>query len=248
MQQPAQRPELPGRAPSILQWWVTLSTSNYDPALSPYLLCLISTAIVSALVGALAAKLNTRWLTTCANVPCKYLQIRLAVINQMIATRVGARDYLVIGDSLTEIARWPTMCGHDPLPAGISGARSDTWLPHAKTIADILKPDLVVLALGTNDVLTQGRLGPYEQLAFSLSGYRLVAVPIHKACRKMQCRRPTAALREQSHTQLRLSTLTAYTSPQRNTFAGLALLRRRCAPTDYHGPIAGRAGTGSVRH
>jgi lysophospholipase L1-like esterase len=143
-------------------------------------LCLISTAIVSALVGALAAKLHTRWLTTCAKVPCKYLQIRLAVINQMIATRVGARDYLVIGDSLTEIGRWPRMCGHDPMPAGISGARSDTWLPHAKTIADILKPDLVVLALGTNDVLTQGRLGPYEQLASSLSGYRLVAVPIHK--------------------------------------------------------------------
>ena len=143
-------------------------------------LSLISTAIVSVLVGALAAKLHTRWITICANVLCDYLQIRLAVINQMIATRVGAPAYLVIGDSLTEIGRWPTMCGHDPVPAGISGARSDTWLPHAKTIADILKPDLVVLALGSNDVLTQGRLGPYEQLASSLSGYRLVAVPVHK--------------------------------------------------------------------
>jgi hypothetical protein len=29
-------------------------------------------------------------------------------------------------------------------------------------------------------VLTQGRLGPYEQLASSLSSYRLVAVPVHE--------------------------------------------------------------------
>ena len=104
----------------------------------------------------------------------------MAVINQMIAARSGAGAYLVIGDSLTEIGRWPTMCGKDPVPTGISGARSDTWLPHAKSVADILKPKFVVLALGTNDVLTQDRLGPYEQLASSLSGYRLVAVPVHR--------------------------------------------------------------------
>jgi len=143
-------------------------------------LCLISAAIASALLGALAAKLHTRWVTTCANVPCTYLRIRLAVIDQMIAARSRTPAYLVIGDSLTEIGRWPTLCGHDPVPAGISGARTDTWLPYAKAVADSLKPEFVVLALGTNDVLTQGRLGPYEQLASSLSGYRLVGVPVHE--------------------------------------------------------------------
>ena len=97
----------------------------------------------------------------------------------MIAARSGGPAYLIIGDSLTEIGSWPIMCGLVPVPAGISRARSDTWLPHAKAIADILKPEVVVLALGTNDVLTQDRLGPYEQLASSLSDYRLVAVPIH---------------------------------------------------------------------
>src|SRR5215475_11657115 len=130
---------------------------------------LISAAFASVLAGALAAKLHTRWTTICSNVPCGYLQIRLAVIDRMIAARSSAPAYLVIGDSLTEIGRWPTMCGHDAVPAGISGARSDTWLPHAKTVADSLKPDFVVLALGTNDLLTLGRLGPYEQLACSLS-------------------------------------------------------------------------------
>jgi len=108
-----------------------------------------------------------------------YVQIRLTVIEQIIAAHSGARAYLVIGDSLTEVGRWRAICGLEPVPAGISGARSDTWLPYAKTIADSLKPEVVVLALGTNDLLTQGRLGPYEQLASSLSSYRLVAVPVH---------------------------------------------------------------------
>jgi lysophospholipase L1-like esterase len=140
----------------------------------------------AALTGALAAKLHTRLTTLCANVPCGYLQLRLSVIDQMVAARSRRPAYLVIGDSLTEIGRWRTMCGHEPVAAGISGARSDTWLPHAKAIADALKPEFVVLAVGTNDVLTQGRLGPYEQLASSLSGYRLVAVPVHEMPRAPQ--------------------------------------------------------------
>ena len=130
--------------------------------------------------GALAAKLHTRWTSHCSNVPCGYVQIRLEMIGQMAASHRGVPAYLVIGDSLTEIGQWRTMCGREPVAAGISGARSDTWLPHAKAIADALRPEFIVLALGTNDVLTQGRLGPYEQLVSSLSGYRLVAVPVHE--------------------------------------------------------------------
>jgi|SRR5262249_31263169 len=141
---------------------------------------LMTVAIASAMAGALAAKLHTRWTNACGNVPCGYLQIRLEVIDQMIASRPRAPAYLVIGDSLTEVGRWGTMCGHEPVAAGVSGARSDTWLPHAKSIADAVKPGFVILALGTNDVLTQGRLGPYEQLVSSLSGYRLVGVSVHE--------------------------------------------------------------------
>lgn len=141
---------------------------------------LIAAAMACALAGAAVAKLHTRWGAMCANVPCSSLQIRLRAIEQMVAARPRGPAYLVIGDSLTEIGRWPAMCGRVPVAAGISGARADTWLPHAKAVADALKPDFVVLALGTNDVLSQGRLGPYEQLAASLSGHRLVAVPVHE--------------------------------------------------------------------
>jgi lysophospholipase L1-like esterase len=98
----------------------------------------------------------------------------------MITARSGLPSYLVIGDSVTEIGHWPRMCGLDPVPAGISGARSDTWLPYAKALADRLKPEFIVLAVGTNDVLTQGHLGPYEELVASLSGQRLIAVPVHQ--------------------------------------------------------------------
>lgn len=142
-------------------------------------LFLIAAMSVSLLAGVLGAKLHMRWTAICANVPCGYLHLRLMVFDQMIAMRSKSQSYLVIGDSLTEIGNWRTICKHEPVAAGISGARTDTWLPHAKAIADTLKPKFVVLALGTNDVLTQGRLGPYEQLAASLSGYRLIAVPVH---------------------------------------------------------------------
>jgi hypothetical protein len=143
-------------------------------------LVLIIVMIASALAGALMAKLHTKWTMTCGNVPCAYLQRRLEAIQQMIASRSKAPAYLVIGDSLTEIAHWRTMCGHDPVAVGVGGARSDTWLPYAKSIADMLKPESVILALGTNDVLTQGRLGPYERLVSSLYGHRLVAVSVHE--------------------------------------------------------------------
>jgi lysophospholipase L1-like esterase len=141
---------------------------------------LIAAGLACALAGAGVANLHTRWGATCANVPCASLQTRLGVIEQMIAARPRGPTYLVIGDSLTEIGRWPAMCGREPVAAGISGARADTWLPHAKGIADALQPDFVVLALGTNDVLSQGRLGPYVQLAASLAGHRVIAVPVHE--------------------------------------------------------------------
>ena len=117
---------------------------------------LLAVAVASGLAGTLAARLHTRWTARCGNVPCGYVQLRLAVIDQMAASHRRVPVYLVIGDSLTEIGRWRTMCGREPVAAGISGARSDTWLPHAKAVADALKPEFVVLALGTNDVLTQG--------------------------------------------------------------------------------------------
>lgn len=179
-------PSMSQKIGRLLQTLLSASQSKSLRALS-----LVTAVVVSALAGALVTKLHTSWTSACGGVPCSYVQIRLEVVNQMIAARSGASTYLVIGDSLTEIAPWPTICGRGPVAAGIGGARSDTWLPHAKAVADRLKPDFVVLALGTNDVLTQGRLGPYEQLAASLADHRVIAVPVH-----FMPRAPDHAVRE----------------------------------------------------
>jgi hypothetical protein len=84
---------------------------------------LMAVVVAAALAGAVVAKLHSRWAAMCANVPCSSLQTRLGVIGQMIAARPRGPTYLVIGDSLTEIGRWPAMCGREPVAAGISGAR-----------------------------------------------------------------------------------------------------------------------------
>lgn len=143
---------------------------------------LLAVAVIAAVGGAVAAKLHTRFVRPifCSNVPCAYLNGRLSVIGQMIAARPVGSVYFVIGDSLTEAGLWPELCGLKPVPAGIAAATSDTWVPHAKAMTDALKPAAVVLALGTNDVLVAGRLGNYEALVASLSGYRLVALPVYQ--------------------------------------------------------------------
>ena len=155
---------------------------------------LMAAVVACALAGAVVGKLHSRWGAMCANVPCSSLQTRLGVIEQMIAARPRGPAYLVIGDSLTEIGRWPAMCGREPVAAGISGARADTWLPHAKGLADALEPDFVVLALGTNDVLSQGS-GPTSSWRHRSPAIASLRCPCTRCRRRRsrRCGRPTRA-------------------------------------------------------
>lgn len=136
----------------------------------------------SALAGAGASQLYSKWSARglCANVDCGYLRFRLdGIRSDMIHRRPRGPVYLVIGDSLTERARFPEMCGMKPFAAGIGWSRPDTWLPYVNEVLSGVRPSLVVLALGTNDVLSTGRLGPYEELAASVASHPVVAIPIH---------------------------------------------------------------------
>lgn len=64
--------------------------------------------------------------------------------------------------------------------AGISGATTATWLEHARPLADTIKPDFIVVALGTNDGYL-GRISGYSErldaLINSLKPRMVIIVP-----------------------------------------------------------------------
>jgi lysophospholipase L1-like esterase len=85
---------------------------------------------------------------------------------------------LVIGDSLTAGAILPEqICGHKVINAGKSGARASTFIPFAEDLRAVrLKPDLIVIALGINDAMTN-----YEtdfRTAFRMLVASLPAAPL----------------------------------------------------------------------
>ncbi len=124
--------------------------------------------------------------------PASHAQSRTkAIVSQ--AKQSDAR-VILLGDSISEMALLPQLCGKDVLNAGLGGANA----AQVKTIAaDILpgrKADLVVIAVGVNDAVGQA---PTDTSAFTASyrqiitlakatGARVVAVnvePVVKANR-----------------------------------------------------------------
>jgi lysophospholipase L1-like esterase len=87
---------------------------------------------------------------------------------------------LAIGDSITEVAELESICGRKPVNAGIGWATSETFQIHGARLAMLLKPDFIVVALGTNDA-TRRKAGFREHiiaLLMSLKDYPVVVVPI----------------------------------------------------------------------
>jgi lysophospholipase L1-like esterase len=119
------------------------------------------------LVGVLAATLHSRRASICNDVPCGYLNARLVAIERDIAQNQDERVYLAIGDSITELADLPTICGRSPINAGIGGATSTTFVKLGRRLSDLSKPDFVVIALGTNDAI-QGRIDGFKDRMINL--------------------------------------------------------------------------------
>jgi lysophospholipase L1-like esterase len=111
-------------------------------------------AFLSATVGAVAAKIDTRRKfggPLCSDVPCPHFIARMTAIESIIAQESGGLTYLAIGDSITEFAELEPLCGRKPLNAGIGWATSETFETQGARLAALLKPDFIVVALGTND-------------------------------------------------------------------------------------------------
>lgn len=67
------------------------------------------------------------------------------------ADKAPRDSVLMIGDSITERAWAPTLCGRPALNAGVSAARTVDMVDLAKALSDKTHPSLTVVALGTND-------------------------------------------------------------------------------------------------
>jgi lysophospholipase L1-like esterase len=143
---------------------------------------------LSSAVGIVGAKLHSRsrWAShqlemICLDTACVHLGARMMAIESVIHQRGSTPSYLVVGDSTAEFADLPTICGRQPINAGISWATVRTFEGYARHLADLSNPDFIVVALGTNDVLrgtTDGLSDRLSVLLESLSGYRVLLVPV----------------------------------------------------------------------
>jgi hypothetical protein len=143
--------------------------------------------LLSGCAGVLVAKIDS-WRALrdplngplCFDVPCPHFITRMSAIESVIAQQSGGPNYLVIGDSITEFAELQSICGRKPINAGIGWATSETFQMHGARLAALLKPDFIVVALGTNDA-TRSKAGFREHISallMSLKDYPIVVVPI----------------------------------------------------------------------
>lgn len=116
----------------------------------------------------------------CEKAACSHVDIRRFAIESQIKQMSGP-TYLVIGDSITEAAALRPVCRRAPINAGIGGATVPTFASLARQYALSTKPDLIILALGTNDSFhgsTAFFAASYTSLLRSLSDWPVAIVPI----------------------------------------------------------------------
>ncbi len=149
-------------------------------------LLLLGVILFSAAVGTITAKLRSRLARVahpalCSDVACDHFNVRMAAIESVIAQKGAEPSYLAIGDSFVELADLPNLCGHRPINAGIGGATVETFETNARRLAELAKPDFVVVEIGTNDALRnkgsefQAKL---SKLLSSLAPWPVIVVPL----------------------------------------------------------------------
>jgi GDSL-like Lipase/Acylhydrolase family len=147
-----------------------------------------SLACLLAVVGVVLAKLHPpfKWALQdlqplCSDVLCLHFYARMWSIEYAIRRRGADPVYLAIGDSITEGAELASLCGRKPINAGIGGATVETFATHARRLADLAKPDFIIVALGGNDALRGRESGFRERmtaLLASLAAWPVLVVPL----------------------------------------------------------------------
>jgi len=131
------------------------------------------------LIGAAAGIFYSRP-PSCSDVPCERFVMRGWAIENAIRQGDGTPRYLAIGDSITEGALLPEICGRRPINAGIIGATVKTFEKLGPRLAAMAQPDFIILALGTNDALhsVSGFPEKLAALIASLKQWPVIVVPL----------------------------------------------------------------------
>lgn len=111
-----------------------------------------------------------------------YAEQRIPLINATLS-EVGEGFALLVGDSHAELMN-PTyrLCGRDVVNGGVSGAKAELYRDLAGLLAFKAKPELVVLSMGTNNLLRKkaplsaGPMDEFEKnVARTVASFRKVA-------------------------------------------------------------------------
>ncbi len=151
-------------------------------------LAIFGVLLSGVVLGGVLAKAHTRYMlaqarsaSICSDVPCDYLNRRKNVIESHIAQISVRPTYLVIGDSIVERGMLPTLCNRHPVNAGIGSATVATFELYAHRLVELLKPDFVVVALGTNDTMFVKADDFYRRLktlVASMGSLPVIVVPL----------------------------------------------------------------------
>jgi lysophospholipase L1-like esterase len=143
-------------------------------------LSLVDAFVVGIAVGIISSILYPH-VRLCSDVPCDHFNARVWAIENIVSQKGTLPRYLAIGDSITEAAALPNICGRSAINAGIAGATIRTFDRLARYLADLAQPDFIVMALGTNDAL-QNRADVFQErlstLVRSLNLWPVILVPL----------------------------------------------------------------------
>src|ERR1700730_11702330 len=134
-----------------------------------------------AVVAKLLSRFGVAPEALCQDVPCPHFTARIAVIESIIRQEAAESTYLAIGDSITEMADLPQLCGYKPINAGIASASVETFEMQAQRLADLANPKFIIISLGTNNALRNKEAEFKDRmtaLVASLAKWPVIVVPL----------------------------------------------------------------------
>ncbi len=137
--------------------------------------CIHSAALIEA------NRIQDATWTACNDLPCAHWDARRQAIESYINQNETRPVYVALGDSITEFADLPPLCGRKAINAAVGGATVETYIEKGRDFVEMAKPDFIFVALGTNNALRR-RKATFErsmrELLARLKPWPLFLVPL----------------------------------------------------------------------